>query len=114
MYQRIDKINALLRQEISLAISQEISDPRVSFRVSVVNVETSRDLGVARVYVTVLGNLEHKRKALKGLNSASNFIRRILRKKINLKKIPALEFLDDNSIEEGTILSEKIDSLFHE
>ena len=114
MYQRIDKINALLRQEISLTISQEISDPRVSFRVSVVNVETSRDLGVARVYVTVMGNLEHKRKALKGLNSASNFIRRLLTKKANLKKTPSLEFLADNSIEEGAIMSEKIDNLFHE
>ena len=112
MYQRIDKINALLRQEISLIVAQEISDPRVSFTVSVINVETSRDIGVARVYVTVLGDLEHKRKALEGLNSASNFIRRLLRKKINLKKIPSVEFLDDNSIEEGAILSKKIDDLF--
>jgi|TARA_B100001750_G_scaffold248426_1_gene279370 ribosome-binding factor A len=112
MYQRIDKINALLRQEISSIISQEISDPRVSFTVSVVNVETSRDLGLAKVYVTDIGDLEHKRKALEGLNSASNFIRRLLRKKINLKKVPALEFLDDNSIEEGAIISKKLDGLF--
>ena len=112
MYQRIDKINALLRQEISLIIAQEISDPRVSFTVSVVNVETSRDLGIARVYVTVLGDLEHKKKSLEGLNSASNFIRRLLRKKINLKKIPSVEFLDDNSIELGAIMSKKIDDLF--
>ena len=41
MYQRIDKINALLRQEISSIILQEISDPRVSFTVSVVNVGTT-------------------------------------------------------------------------
>jgi ribosome-binding factor A len=112
MYQRIDKINALLRQEISSIISQEISDPRVSFTVSVVNVETSRDLGLAKVYVTDIGDLEHKRKTLEGLNSASNFIRRLLRKKINLKKVPALEFLDDNSIEEGAIISKKLDDLF--
>ena len=82
MYQRIDKINALLRQEISLIIAQEISDPRVSFTVSVVNVETSRGLGIARVYVTVLGDVEHTKKSLEGLNSASNFIRRSLMKKI--------------------------------
>ena len=112
MYQRIDKINALLRQEISLIIAQEISDPRVSFTVSVINVETSRDLGIARVYVTVLGDLEHKKKSLEGLNSASNFIRRLLRKKINLKKIPSVEFLDDNSIELGAVMSKKIDDLF--
>tara|TARA_B100000686_G_scaffold310910_1_gene354084 strand:+ start:118 stop:456 length:339 start_codon:yes stop_codon:yes gene_type:complete len=112
MYQRIDKINALLRQEISLIVAQEISDPRVSFTISVVNVETSRDLGLARVYVTDLGGAEHKMHAIEGLNSASNFIRRLLRKKINLKKIPALEFLDDNSIEEGALLSKKIDELF--
>ena len=112
MYQRIDKINALLRQEISLIIAQEISDPRVSFTVSVVNVETSRDLGIARVYVTVLGDVEHTKTSLKGLNSASNFIRRSLRKKINLKKIPSVEFLDDNSIELGALMSKKIDGLF--
>ena len=112
MYQRIDKINALLRQEISVIISQEISDPRVSFKISLISVETSRDLGVARVYVSVLGNLREKQEALKGLNSASNFIRRLLRKNLNLKKIPSIEFIDDSSIEKGTMLSKKIDGLF--
>ena len=114
MYQRIDKINALLRQEISLIISQEISDPRVSFAVSVINVETSNDLGVARVYVTVLGNSKEKQEALKGLNSACNFIKRLLGKNLNLKKIPSIEFIDDSSIEKGNILSKKIDGLFDE
>ena len=66
MSRRTDRINGLLRQEISRLLSRELNDPRLSGVVSITRVETSSDLRISRVYVSVLGGSDDKDAVLKG------------------------------------------------
>ena len=64
-------------------------------------VDVSLDLGLAKVYVSVMGSGEEKQDSLKGLSNAAGFLRRELGRKVKLRKTPALRFVLDDSIEEG-------------
>ena len=99
MTRRTDRINGLLRQEISQLLSRELNDPRLSGVVSITHVETTTDLRYARVHVSVLGGREERETVLSGINSAAGFMRRELGVRLSLRYIPELKFILDESIE---------------
>ena len=101
MSRRMERVNVLLRQEVSWVLAEEVKDPRVSAVVSVTRVETSLDLGVSRVYVSVMGDGGDQQDTLKALRSAAGFVRRVLHKRIALRSVPEIHFLIDHSIERG-------------
>ena len=101
MSRRIDRVNELLRAEISNLLSREIKDPRVSGVISVTEVVSSSDMRSARVYVSVMGAESDRRAAMEGIRSAASFLRRELRDRVNLKHTPHMTFVLDDSIEEG-------------
>ncbi|MBI2166278.1 MAG: 30S ribosome-binding factor RbfA [Chloroflexi bacterium] len=111
MSHRIERVNMLLRQEISTLLARDVKDPRLAGLVSITAVECSMDLRHAKVYVSVLGSQEEKEEALKGLASASGFLHRELRLRLKLRHTPDLRFFPDDSIERGIRLSEVIDDL---
>ena len=92
MSRRADRINGLLRQEISLLLSRDIKDPRLSGVISITHVETTTDLRNARVYVSVMGDKDTKGAALDGIQSAATFLRRSLRDRLKLRYVPFLKF----------------------
>ena len=95
---RGDRINQLIREELS-RIFQELKDPRVDIRTSVVKTETTRDLKYCKIYVSVLGDAEKKAEVKAALKAAGGFIRRELASRLNLRNTPELTFLIDDSIE---------------
>lgn len=101
MPRRVDRVNELLRSEISFLIARQIKDPRVAGVISVTEVVASNDLRSARVFVSVMGQDDDRREALEGIRSAASFLRRELRERVNLRHTPHLTFLLDDSIEEG-------------
>ena len=108
MTRRLDRVNVLLRQEISRVLSSELRDPRIASIVSVTRVDTSADLRHANVFVSVFGDQSEQRSTLKGLKSAAGFIHRNLRHTLKLRAVPSLRFQLDQSIELGAELLEKI------
>ena len=96
MPRRIDRVNELLRSEISHLITREIKDPRVAGVISITEVIASSDLRSARVYVSVMGRVEQRQEALDGIRSAASFLRRELRNRVNLRHTPHLTFLLDD------------------
>ena len=70
MTRRIQRVNELLRQEISLVVQRRLKDPRTKNFISIVKVETSPDLTNAKVFVSVLGKYKDQIQALEGLISA--------------------------------------------
>jgi ribosome-binding factor A len=110
MTQRTDKIDALLRQEISQALEREVSDPRIGF-VTVTNVETTPDLAHARVWVSVIGTEEERKATLIALRRAMPFIRHGLGEKIRIRRIPALEVRLDESVQRGSRVLQIINEL---
>jgi ribosome-binding factor A len=111
MTRRTDRINGLLRQEISELLSRELNDPRLSGVVSITKVETSGDLRYARVFVSVLASRDDKETVLSGISSASKFMRRELGERLSLRYIPELSFILDESLEEADHIFRLMDRL---
>ena len=72
---RIERVRELLKQEIDDIIRNRLKDPRVSGFITVTDVEVSRDLRHAKVFVSVLGPAEKQSEVIEGLTSASGFVR---------------------------------------
>ena len=111
MTRRTDRINGVLRQEISKLLSHELNDPRLSGVVSITQVETSTDLRRARVYVSVLGDQQEKNTVLSGINSATRFMRRELGERLTIRYVPELSFVLDESLDEAERIFNLMDNL---
>ena len=105
---KIERINHMIMEEVSKILMLEVKDERFKF-VTVTDCDTSNDLSYCKVYVTVLEQ-EKKEETLKALNNASGFIRGELAKRIEIRNIPELKFIYDESVFYG----EKIDKIIYE
>lgn len=111
MTHRIERVNHLIRQEISLLLQRQVKDPRLGGLVSVTEVVTSPDLKYAKVFISRLGSEEEKKETLGALVAASGFLRNELAKRLRLRHIPELDFRWDTSIEQGAHILELIDQV---
>ena len=98
---RVERINDLLRSELSELIGRTLKDPRLAGLVSITQVEVTSDLRHARVYVSVFGSDEEQASSLKALRSASGFLRHEVAQRVILRHMPELEFQLDSSLEQG-------------
>lgn len=108
--ERINKINEEIRRELS-GVLREVKDSRIPMMTSIVAVNVTNDLSYAKVYVSVMGDEETRKKALEGLKSASGFMRREIGRKMTIRYTPELIFEIDKSIEHGAHINEVINSL---
>ncbi|MFQ5328915.1 MAG: 30S ribosome-binding factor RbfA [Thermodesulfobacteriota bacterium] len=108
-FKRADRVGDLIRKEIAVMLLGDIRDPRVAL-VTITKVAVSDDLQQAKVYFTALGDEEERREALEGLRSASGFIKRTLAHRVSLRRIPALRFTYDKSIEYAGHIEQLIES----
>ncbi|MDV6326537.1 30S ribosome-binding factor RbfA [Idiomarina sp. Sol25] len=100
-FSRTERVRHQLQREIAMILQREIKDPRVSM-VTLSDVEVSRDLAYAKVFVTFFQDEpEQVKQALKVLNEASGFIRSLLGKRIKARIVPQLKFQHDASLNEG-------------
>jgi ribosome-binding factor A len=111
MSRRIERLNSLIRRDLSDLIRNEVKDPRVAGEISVTRVDTSADVQHAKVYVSVYGTLREKEDAIAGLDDASGFIRRQLRGRLETRNVPVLRFVLDESLDEGNEMLRLLDSL---
>jgi ribosome-binding factor A len=101
---RDDRIGEELKKEISDILQNEIKDPDLGF-VSIVLVEVSRDLRVAKIYYSVMGSEEEIAKTKQAVKRAAGFVRHELAGRLSLRYTPELVFIYDNSIEHGIRIS---------
>ena len=100
-----------IKRELT-AILRELKDPRVtSVFLSVVRVEVTSDLSYCKVYVSALEGMEKAKSAVKGLVSASGYIRRELGQRLKLRHIPELIFIPSDSIEYSAEISKILNTL---
>ncbi len=95
---RVEKLQELIKQEISQMILQELKDPRIGF-VTVTQVEVTGDLREAKVYVSIMGGDEQVKESWQGLQSSLGFIRREIGKRIRLRFTPEISFALDKSLD---------------
>lgn len=106
---RIGRINEEIQRELSTLIPN-VKDPRVSGMVSVTAVETTNDLRYAKIFISVLDKRDSA-QVLKGLKSASGYLRRELGHALKLRYTPELVFERDDSIDIGTHVLELLRSV---
>ena len=94
---RVEKVQELMKQEISDIIFNELKDPRIGF-VTVTSVACTEDLREAKIYVSVMGDEKKARDTLNGLNSSLGFVRREIGKRIRLRFTPEISFALDTSL----------------
>ena len=108
-FSRTERVRHQLQREIAIILQREVKDPRVSM-VTVSDVEVSRDLAYAKVFVTFFNDdSEEVRQAVKILNQAAGFIRSLLGKRIKARVVPELKFHHDASLNEGIRMSKLVD-----
>ncbi len=107
---RSQRVGDFLKRELASLIQFEIRDPRVGM-VSVTDVEVSRDMSHAKVFVTVLGKEteEETAESMEVLNQAAGFLRTQVAKSNNARTTPKLRFYFDSSVARGQHLSQLID-----
>ena len=108
---RNERVRKALMREISDIIFREIKDPSICGMVSITDVDVSSDNSAARVFYSVFGDDEIKKKTSVALERHVGQIRHEVGKRIRLRKTPTLLFILDESLERGAKMMELINKL---
>lgn len=106
---KIDRIGSTLVKEISYILMTEIKDHDIKF-VTVIDCKVTGDLGYAKVYYTILDD-EKKESTALALKNAAGFIRKQLFDRVDIRHIPELEFIYDESIAYGNKIEKLIEKI---
>ncbi|HIF02631.1 MAG TPA: 30S ribosome-binding factor RbfA [Nitrospinaceae bacterium] len=109
-FKRSERVQELLLKEISALIQKGLKDPRIGFA-TVTTVELTNNLKHAKVYISVFGTEIEQCDTITGLSSASGFIRSSLGKNLNLRYIPVLEFILDETAKRVARINKIINEL---
>ncbi len=93
---RIDRINEMVKREISVMLLEEARDPRLKF-VTILRVDVSKDLQHAKVFYSVLGH--DLKGAEDALSNARGFVRRLVGQRVVMRYTPEIDFIYDKSLE---------------
>lgn len=105
-----DRMDQILKKEISRILQFELKNPKLGF-VTVTDVECTRDMSQAKVYVSFLGKQERNDAGMRVLRSSKGFIRSTLAKNIKARKMPDLIFVQDTSLDNGRRIENIISNL---
>jgi ribosome-binding factor A len=108
-FSRNQRLGAQMQRVLSELLRFETKDPGLA-DVSLTGVELSRDLGVARIYFSLLNPDDDPQPALKSLQRASGFLRSKLGASLTVRHMPELRFVHDNSIAHAAAISHLIDT----
>jgi ribosome-binding factor A len=111
MSNRPERVAHLMRREIAEILQRELRDPRLGTMVSVTDVEVTRDLSFARVFVSILDTGAGRDQALVALQRAAGFVRHALGPRLGLREVPEIRFVHDESIARGARVEELLKKL---
>lgn len=106
---KIERLNNTIMREVSMILQTEVKDHDIKF-VTITAVKTTSDLSYCKIYVTTLDD-NKRSEIVKSLNNASGYIRKVLANRIEVRHIPKIEFVYDESIEYGKKIEDKIKSM---
>ena len=113
MSQRTDRVADSLRKELSVLLMREVRDPRVALA-TISRVQVARDLGHARIWISVLGDAETRQQTRAGIEHAKGFLRSQIGRRLKLRVTPELAFELDRGAEYLQDMTEILDKLHKE
>jgi ribosome-binding factor A len=108
---RLERVNSLIREEISDVLRRNIKDPRLGGFLAITEVVTAPDLKHATVFVSNLGSTDQRQEIVNALTAAAGFFHHELTKRLNMRQVPDLSFQWDDSIERGARLLRLMDDV---
>lgn len=108
---RINRIEEEVKRALSEIIRSDVKDDRLSLMTSVTKADVTPDLKFAKVHVSVYDTDKKKRASIEALNHGASFIRMKLAKAVDLRRVPELSFVLDDSIEYSIRISKLIDDV---
>lgn len=108
---RTERVASLLQHELGLILQKEL--PRNGAILTIVAVKITADLGIARVYVSIIGTVGQQQEAMDMLKEKTKMIRKILSSAIRhqFRRIPELEFYEDHVHEHASRIEQLLDSV---
>ncbi len=106
MSRRTERVNELLREEISELLRTDLRDPRIGGIVTVTHVDVSPDLRHAIAFVSVLGSDGERISTLRALDHARPFMRRELSRRLSLRYTPDVTFQSDTSMADAQAMTD--------
>lgn len=107
---RSERVQCELKREISRILQEDLKDPRLGF-ITVTRIDLTGDLRYAKVYFSVLGDETKKESSVKGIKSASGYIRKLVGDRLKLRYVPELSFRLDRSVEYSINLEKTFERL---
>lgn len=104
---RTKRLNSLLKEVLTEVIRENVRNPNVSTLFTITGVDITKDLTLAKVYISVIGTDEERKLTLEALQSAAGFISVLASKKVTMRHFPTLTFKLDTSVDQHM----RIDSL---
>jgi len=107
-FNRSERVAGQIRRELATIIQQEVRDPDIGF-VSLSDVQVTRDLAHAKVFITVF-ETEKAAATIKALQSSAKFLRHRLGQEMSIRSVPELHFHHDASVETGLKMDQLINA----
>jgi len=107
MTKRTERLNSLLKEVLSEVIREDVKNPNVAELITITEVDITKDLHHAKVYISVIGTEQQRKETIDALQSAAGFISTIASKKVVMRYFPSLKFILDTTVDKQM----KIDSL---
>lgn len=103
---KLERLNSTIVRETSLILEHSVKNNHIRF-VTVTAAKTSSDLSYCKIYVTILED-SLRNEIMEALKSAKGFIKKELAQKLDIRQMPEIEFVYDESIEYGKKIEDKI------
>ena len=103
---KLERLNSSIQREVSLILANEMKDRQIQF-VTVTAVKTAGDLSSCKIYVTILDK-DRREETMSTLKNAKGFVRSSLAGRLDIRHVPEIDFVYDESIEYGMKIEEKI------
>ena len=107
---RLERVEQEIQKEIGRMLLQELKDPRLGF-ITITRIEVTKDLRLAKVYYSVMGDPAKQEVSRKALLAARGFIRKRLGERMRLRYTPEIQFYHDDSIERNLRITKLLDGL---
>ncbi|MCC6396805.1 MAG: 30S ribosome-binding factor RbfA [Bacteroidetes bacterium] len=95
---RTERVASLLKEELGAVLVRDYSDPSYGF-ITVTDVSVTRDLRIAKVYFSIMGNPEVQKKTMAMLERERPHLRGIVGSKLRLRYVPELQFYHDTTMD---------------
>lgn len=110
---RQDQLGRVIAQDLSELMRQRVKDPRIGFA-SITGVNVTRDLSIAKVYISVMGTPDEQRETMRGLRHAAGFLRHELAQRLSVRHVPEITFVQDESIARGAHMLDLLNQIKRE